>query len=128
MLKSTMNLMALDYGSRRVGLAVSVRGVISPLKTLKNNNHLIPLLKKEIDQYQIDKIYLGLSEGDFAKLTLVFLKKLKKNVNLPVETVEESVSTIEADQIFKQNQNQKKAYKDKIDSIAAAVILRRVQV
>ncbi|MBU3935690.1 Holliday junction resolvase RuvX [Patescibacteria group bacterium] len=123
-----MNLMALDYGSRRVGLAVSIKSIISPLKTLKNDRQLISSLKKEIDQYKIDKIYLGLSEGEFARLTLIFLKKLRKNIDLPIETVEESVSTIEADQIFKQNQNQKKGYKDKIDSIAAAVILRRVQV
>jgi RNase H-fold protein (predicted Holliday junction resolvase) len=47
-------------------------------------------------------------------------------LKLNIETVEESVSTIEAEQIYIQNGNKKKDYKKLIDSVAAAVILRRI--
>ena len=46
-------------------------------------------------------------------------------VELDVELIEEAVSTIEADEIYKENKKSKKKYKSLIDSIAAAVILRR---
>jgi RNase H-fold protein (predicted Holliday junction resolvase) len=46
-------------------------------------------------------------------------------VELDIEMIEEAISTIEADQIYKKNKRPKKKYKSKIDSIAAAVILRR---
>jgi RNase H-fold protein (predicted Holliday junction resolvase) len=54
-----------------------------------------------------------------AILTQKFILELKNITNLPIETVEESVSTIEASAIQKIN-------KGSIDSTSAAVILRRV--
>ena len=50
---------------------------------------------------------------------------LQNMLKLPVEGVEETVSTIEATQIFLTNKKNKKKYKSLIDSISAAVILRR---
>jgi RNase H-fold protein (predicted Holliday junction resolvase) len=47
-------------------------------------------------------------------------------IKLPIETVEESVSTIEAEGIFSESGKNAKSYKKQIDSIAAAVILNRV--
>ena len=83
-------------------------------------------IKEVVDQYRIEKVYVGISEGDFAVLTKKFVEELKNVLTLDVETIEEAVSTIEANQIFLENKNKKKNYKKLIDSIAAAVILRRV--
>lgn len=122
-----MNSLAVDFGTKKIGLAVSVKGIIFTLPSVKNDKELISNLQKIISQNQIKKIYVGLSEGHFAKETLAFVDRLHSVLSLPVDTVEESVSTIEAEQIFKTNQNKQKQYGNKIDSIAAAVILRRVQ-
>ena len=121
-----MNLLAVDYGTKKIGLAVSVKGIIFTLPQIKNDKTLISNLQKIIYQHQIKKIYVGLSEGRFAKETLVFVDHLRSVLSLPVGTVEESVSTIEAEEIFKTNQNNHQQYDQKIDSISAAVILRRV--
>jgi putative holliday junction resolvase len=123
-----MNLLAIDYGTKRIGLAISILGIITPIDPINNNDQKFNNLQEIISQYQIQKIYVGLSEGEFAKLTLGFVKQLKKMVTCDVETVEEAVSTIEADQIFSENNKKKKDYKKLIDSIAAAVILRRVNI
>lgn len=123
-----MNLLSIDYGSKRIGLAVSIKGVISPLKTTPNDKTLIPLIKTMASQYRVSRIYVGLSEGSFADTTKIFITKLKNSTKIPVIAVEEAVSTIEADRIFKNNRNKRKNYKKQIDSIAAAVILSRVQV
>jgi len=86
----------------------------------------LDILKKIIIDYQIEKIFVGISEGEFALETIKFVDKLKNVVTLSVETTEEAVSTIEAEKIFLTNHKKKKNYKKNIDSISAAVILRRV--
>lgn len=121
-----MNYLAIDYGSKRIGLAVTIQGIIEPILGIKNDSNTYNNLKSIITDYKIDKIYVGISEGEFAIKTQKFVNELKNMLRLPIETVEEAVSTIEADQIFSINKKKKKNYKKTIDSIAAAVILRRV--
>lgn len=121
-----MNLLAIDYGTKNIGLAVSILDIITPIPVIKNDGHTIDNLKKIISEYKIDKIYVGVSEGEVAKLTLAFVEQLRAVLKLNIETVEEAVSTIEAQKIYIQNKNKKKDYKKLIDSVAAAVILRRV--
>lgn len=121
-----MNYLAIDYGSKRIGLAVAIEGIIEPILPIKNDTKLFESLNKIIIDYQIEKIYVGISEGEFALQTKKFVQKLISMVKLPVETTEEAVSTIEAEKIFFDNRKKKKNYKKNIDSISAAVILRRV--
>jgi putative holliday junction resolvase len=121
-----MNCLAIDYGSKRIGMAISTRGIIEPFSVVKNDSNFLNYLKDTTFKNNIQKIFVGVSEGLFAQKTLEFVKYLRQNISLPIETVEEAVSTIEADQIFKANKKSKKDYKNKIDAIAAAVILQRV--
>jgi len=121
-----MNLLSIDYGTKRIGLAIAVEGIIEPIPGIKNDSDIFKHLKTIIDQYKIAKIYVGLSEGPFAGITKKFVWELKNMLILPIETVEEAVTTIEAEQIYFANRNKKKNYKKNIDSVAAAVILRRV--
>lgn len=123
---SSPNLLAIDYGTKNIGLAYSVSGIISTLPALKNDSALFTHLKAIITEYSISKIYIGLSEGVIADKTLQFVSTLTNMLKLPVETVEEAVSTIEATEIFHHNLSKKKDYKKLVDSVAAAVILRRV--
>jgi putative holliday junction resolvase len=123
---SSQNILAIDYGTKHIGLAYSVSGIISTLPSVNNDQNLFANLKAIISQYSISKIYVGLSEGVIAKKTLVFVSQLTDMLKLPVETVEEAVSTIEATEIFRQNLSKRKDYKKLVDSVAAAVILRRV--
>lgn len=121
-----MNYLAIDYGSKRIGLAVATEGIIEPILPIKNDPTLFENLNKIIIDYQIEKIFVGISEGEFALKTKKFVDKLKSMIRLPIETTEEAVSTIEAEKIFLNNHKKKKNYKKNIDSISAAVILRRV--
>lgn len=121
-----MNVLSIDYGSKRIGLAVAIENIIEPIPGIKNDANVFKNINQVIADYQIKKIYVGISEGEFAKLTQKFVSDLKNVLTLPIETVEEAVSTIEADQIFLTNRKSKKNYKKTIDSISAAVVLRRV--
>lgn len=121
-----MNLLAIDYGSKRIGLAYSIGNIIFTLPMIKNDTNLFTNIEKISTTHSINKIYIGLSEGAFALETKAFVDKLKAMLKLSIETVEESVSTIEAEAIFKKDKKRFKNYKKQIDSIAAAVILNRV--
>ena len=121
-----MNYLAIDYGSKRIGLTYSQQGIIFTLNQIKNDNQLFENLKNILDQYKIDKIFVGLSEGHFADITLNFVSERGNMVKLPIETVEESVSTLEAEALFKKNHKPTKKFQQDVDSIAAAIILNRV--
>jgi len=120
-----MNYLAIDYGKKNIGLAVSINGIISPVNAIKNDSQLSKNIESIIDQYEISKIFVGISQNRSGFSTKSFMERLKNMLDLPIEGVEETVSTIEATQIFKQNKNNKKQLKSKIDSISAAVILSR---
>lgn len=111
-----MNYLALDYGTKNIGLAYTVNNIIFTLPKILNDNQTIINIQKIIVNHKIGKIFVGISQGKFAQKTQDFVTVLKLNFNLPIETVEEAVSTIEA-QNFKKNKS--------IDSVAAAIILNR---
>lgn len=121
-----MNFLAIDFGTKRIGLAYSLNGIIFTLPMVKNDEYILKNLQQIINDYHIEKIYVGLSEGKIAEMTKIFINKLSPMVKLPIETVEESVSTIEAQSIFSESRKNAKAYKKQIDSISAAVILNRI--
>jgi putative Holliday junction resolvase len=121
-----MNALGIDYGTKRIGVAVSIQGVIQPLVTLKNSPQFIEKLQQIISDYKIDQIYVGISQGAIAAQTKKFVKQLQDMLTLPISTVEEAVSTVEADSIFITNKKRRKDYQKTIDAIAAAVILKRV--
>lgn len=121
-----LNYLAIDYGTKRIGLAYAISGIITPLPVLKNDHNFLTILTRIISEYQIGKIFVGISEGEFANDTQKFVSVLRSMLKLPIETVEEAVSTIEAQSIYISNKKKKKDIKQQIDSLAAAVILRRV--
>lgn len=121
-----MNYLAIDYGTKNIGLAYSINDIIFTLPSIKNDDSTIANIDGIIAKYSIDKIYVGISEGKVADLTLQFVDRLRPMIKLTVETVEEAASTLEATDIYKQNKSKKKDYKKLVDSVAAAVILNRV--
>jgi len=121
-----MNCLGIDFGTKRIGLAISINNIVWPLKTIINNDHVFQKIIEVIDENSIEKIYVGMCQGEMVNNINAFIDKLKDMIKLPIETVEEAVSTIEAEKIYLKNKNKKKEYKQKIDALAAAVILNRV--
>lgn len=121
-----MNYLAIDFGTKRIGMAYSINNIIFTLPMVENNNKFLEKLNQIVSEYKIEKIYVGMSQGKMAQITQKFVSYLSSMIKLPIETVEEAVSTIEADKLFLQNKKNNKTYHKKIDSMAAAIILNRV--
>lgn len=131
-----MRYLGLDLGTKTLGIAISDKtGFIArTYKTIrfeeKDYNKTIPILKEIIEKENIEKIVLGLPKnmnntiGERCEETLSYKKLLLKNVSIPIEMQDERLSTIEATNIMIQADISRKKRKNKIDALAATIILQ----
>lgn len=100
-----MNILAVDYGQKNIGLAWCDTGIGAPLpfgnikNEISNIKNLCDLIVKE----KIDKVVIGLPLGMDGKEKVntarvrEFGEKLKKQISVPVEFFDERFSSQQAD-------------------------------
>lgn len=93
-------LLGIDYGDKRVGLALAEQGSIAvPFKVIENNADLMSTLQEIVGQEDIVIIVVGLPHSlsgqpnDRLKITEQFIDELKKNVQAEVATVDEQLTS-----------------------------------
>ncbi len=127
-------VLAIDYGDIRVGLALSdlTQTISKPFKTLKYHDmdDLLNQLSSIIEENDVNKIVAGIPynmKGKDTKQTIKvreFVVILEKKLDLKVELIDERLTSSEA-QKFMHQMNIKTGFnKDKIDKIAASIILQ----
>lgn len=127
-------ILSLDYGRKRVGIALSdpLQTFAVPFKTLLNDSHLLSALKKIIDDQNVEKIILGFPEHDKGGSTSIvkelenFKSILEKETRLQIIYWDETfTSSIAKDRVLLSvNKKSKRRDKGLIDSNAAAIILQ----
>ena len=118
-----MRILGVDYGLKRVGLSLSDEtGVMAfPLKVLPNDKNLFNEIKLICDQENVKTIVVGDSrnnkgeENPIMKEVNKFIKGLRKNLEIKIETEPEFMTSIEAERIQGKN--------DLNDASAATLIL-----
>ena len=130
-----MRYLAIDYGLKRVGLAICDAGetIVSPLQLLKVDpsrpQRLIEQIERIVTEHQVEAVVVGLplnmddSEGQQAQLTRRFVKRLCETVNKPVHFQDERLSSEAADGMLAESGLSKKKRKEKRDMLAACEIL-----
>lgn len=118
-----MSYLAIDFGTKRVGVAVSRGTLAVPLVVLVNEDNLFEELLKIIEQEEIQKIIVGLSENEMALKTEEFVRELKAKTEVPVEFADETLSSHEVEQRLKNQGIKHKVRSGPIDHFAAAIIL-----
>ena len=128
-----MRYLGLDLGTKTLGIAITDKlGMIAnPYKTLKFSNYeeLIKPLKTLIEDENIASIALGLpknmdnSLGFAAERSLDFKSFLENHISIPIDLVDERLSTMEAEKYLLNADMSRKKRKDHIDAVAASVIL-----
>lgn len=129
--------MGLDFGSKTTGVAVSDElGITAQgLETIRRKSpkklrQTLARIEELIEEYQIRRIILGLpknmdnSLGERAEATIEFQQMLIKRTRLPVELWDERLSTVESERILKEAGIRREHRKERIDWMAAAVILQ----
>lgn len=130
-------ILALDYGDKTVGVAISdaLNITAQELETIKRDkiNVLRPTLRRIaeiVSEYDVEKIILGLpllmsdEEGERAEITREFKRSLENRVSVPVEFIDERLTTVEANEILAEQGIPKDKRKQYIDQVAAAIMLR----
>ena len=130
-------ILGLDYGTKTVGVAISDPLLLTAqeFETITRERastlrHTLVRIKEICEEYQVEKIILGYprnmddSEGFRCEDTLEFKKRLEKRVDIPIELVDERLTTVYADEILEESGVAKKDRKKVIDQIAAAIILQ----
>ena len=132
-----MRVLALDLGTKTLGLAISdeTMTLSSPLTTLRYDNedydYLLDELDKIIKKYNVDVLVLGLpknmdnSLGFASERSLNFKKLIEDNINIEVILQDERLSSVEANNLMIMGDTSRKNRKEKVDSLAATIILQR---
>lgn len=126
--------MGIDFGLARIGIALSdeTKFLASPYMTLKRKgdesdlDSLLDIIKKE----KVDEIVCGMpynmqgEEQNIASKTRAFMGKLACLTGLEIHYVDERLSSVMAEDILKNTERDWKKRKEKLDSVAASIILQ----
>tara|TARA_A100001015_G_scaffold256741_1_gene298959 strand:+ start:45 stop:455 length:411 start_codon:yes stop_codon:yes gene_type:complete len=128
-------LMALDYGEKRIGVAISdPLGITAqPYPFISNDDNKSKEISKLIEMYDITTLYIGLPKdtrtgGLTKKAEEVqrFKDQLAKTVSIHIEFFDERRSTMAARDQLREVGIKAKKQKGIIDSQAAAFMLQGV--
>ena len=122
-MKQIVKTLAIDYGTKRIGLAISQATLAEPLMVIEYDQEAVAIEKiAEICQeYQIKQLLIGLSEQLTADRTKRFTQHLAKTIDLPQIFFDETLSSRKVRQRFQERG--KLMGRKAIDHYAAAVFL-----
>lgn len=131
-----MRLLALDFGSKTVGVAVSdelgltATGVeIVRRKSPDKLRQTLARIEALIEEYQVDKVILGYpvmldgSEGERVRKTKEFAQMLERRTGKEIIFQDERLTTVEAYEIMDFMGIKKEERYNYVDMVAAKVIL-----
>jgi len=121
--------LGIDYGTKKIGLAVHVGGVALPFRIIPNKNAL-QSLKEIVSQKKIDTFLVGIANhvsGDESAMTRkirVFIQDLHRTFPcFVVEEHDERFTTSEA-RISLAQFEQKTGSREQVDDISACILLQ----
>jgi putative Holliday junction resolvase len=129
-----MVVAGIDFGNRRIGLAVSNPDQLSayPVETIERCRSLaadLATLCARLTALEVRRIVVGLplnmdgTAGPQARAAQVFARRLEEATGIPVELCDERLSSFEAEERLKGIPVRRNRRKLAIDAVAASVIL-----
>jgi len=127
-----MRYLAIDYGAKRVGLAVCdpAETIASPLCVIEGQKDLMKRIAEVIKKENVEAVVLGLplnmddSTGPQARLVFQFAEQLEKQIDIPVHFQDERLSSFSAEEKLGSAELSGKKKKKHLDAVAAAEILQ----
>jgi putative holliday junction resolvase len=140
-------ILGIDYGRSRIGLALAdaQAALPRPLDTLKrvNRNEDMRRLREIVRAHAVKLIVVGLplrldgSQGEMAEEASRFGERLRKQLGIPVEMVDERLTSWEAERLLEDHsgkvfhddaktshKKRRESSRASVDAMAAAVILK----
>ncbi len=127
-----LKFLGIDYGTKRIGLAINIVSLVEPLSVIDNkidlshpivDDEALVQIAKICEEKKIDKIVLGLSEALMAQKIKLFYSLLQEKLKLPIVLVDETLSSYEVGRRMKEAGFKLKKRQGPIDHYSAALIL-----
>ena len=127
--------MAIDYGRRATGIAISdeLRITVRPLTTLRTDRgetrSLVDRIVALALEYEVETILVGLplrldgTRGDAATLVDRFVVRLKDQLTIPVVMRDERLTSRAADELLRDHGASVRRRRAHSDQVAAALLL-----
>lgn len=135
-LKSNRPIIAIDYGEKKTGIAISnqERTLSMPIKTIYEvqEQKKIPAIMDLVTTYSACAIVVGLPmhmNGQIssqAEVVLKFVDKLIASSDLPIYLQDERLTSKAADNLLKTLGMKRRERNDRDDSLAASILLETV--
>jgi putative Holliday junction resolvase len=126
-------ILGIDYGSRRVGLAVSdpLRIIAQGVGTVDNDPKLYERIAAVIREQEVALILVGMpyapdgGEGGKGGEVRAFIENLRRSTVVPIETWDESFSSVNARgaMIASGMKRKKRRIKGRVDEMAARLLI-----
>ena len=130
-----MKYLGIDYGEKRIGLAVSdlTNTIATSYKYIINNKNKLANLNNIVKELSISHIVIGLplllngQKGEKAVIVEEFAKNLANELGANIEIIfeDERLTTVSAERILLEGDVSRKKRKGKIDALAATLILQK---
>lgn len=127
-------ILAIDYGARRMGLAVSdPLGITAQgIETLQRRNKRSDFawLQRVIREYEVREIVLGHplrmsgEEGTQSQKVAQFAEELRQRFQLPVHLWDERLTSAEANRLLRESDVSVEKRSQAVDRMAATLILQ----
>lgn len=116
--------LAIDYGTKRIGVAISRMWLAEPLMIVPTDSAVRRLIAI-INDERPDALVVGIADGPMAEAAKVFAKEVSKAANgLPIIEVDETLSSVETHaKVAKSGMSRSRRQQD-IDHYAAATFLQ----
>lgn len=130
-----MPVLGIDLGKKRIGLAISDESerIALPAGTLESRGRTADLaaIRSLVEERGVRRIVVGLPlhmsgrPGPEAETARRFAAALARELGLPVETLDERWSTVEAERTLRETgQSRRKRRTGAADTLAATLLLR----
>lgn len=123
---------AIDFGLKRIGLAVSDKGrkMALPVGVVEGGKKAVQNIRAALPLKEVDLILIGLpvemsgKKGPMAAVVEEFAKMLEAALSIPVKLIDERLSSKGADASLKEISLNRKERSEKIDMVAATLLLQ----
>jgi putative holliday junction resolvase len=130
-----MTILAIDYGDRRLGLAVSdstalIAGGLPTLERSGPQQDVTEPLRRLCREHGVERIVVGVpvnmdgSQGPRAKMSLDFAAKLREALGIEAVPWDERLTTVQADRAMLSADLSRGKRRERRDRVAAVLLLQ----
>lgn len=119
-------VLGIDYGRAKVGLALADSMLAEPylVVRVKTQREAVVVVEKIIKEKNIEKIVLGISEGEMGREQEEFAEMLRTDLSIPVTLWDETLSTQDAQAYAIESGVRRRKRREMEDAYAAALMLQ----